>query len=79
MINDVKPAVVVPTEVRLIFSKTELIESAFILFAPDPYGHIDPLVCLHSRLLQELESCAYFRRQESRPVESGSPILFTSC
>ncbi len=39
MINNVKPAVVIPTEVRLIFTKTELIESAFILFAPDPYGY----------------------------------------
>src|ERR1700737_4460422 len=39
VIEKLKPTVVIPTEVRLIFSETESIECAFIFFAYDPNGY----------------------------------------
>jgi hypothetical protein len=78
--NKVKPTIVIPTEVRLVFPKLESIEFSVIVFATDLNGYQVPTVQLvdTQNLCGDTSHFCHFLRNESRPDESASPILFST-
>ena len=76
--NKIKPTIVIPTEVRLVFPKLKSIEFAGIIFAPDLNGYevfFIQLVDIQD-LCGDMSHSCYLLRNEFRPGDSVSHILF---
>jgi hypothetical protein len=77
--NKIKPTIVIPTEVRLVFPKLESIEFSGMIFAPWTVARCSSYcLCTFKTFCGNISHFYHFLRNESRPDESPSPILFST-
>ena len=78
--NKIKPTIAIPTEARLVFSKLKSIEFSSKIIAANLNGYeilVIQLVHIQDLCGNRGHFC-HFLRNESRPAESTSPILFST-
>jgi hypothetical protein len=78
--NKIKPTIAIPTEARLVFSKLKSVEFSSKIIAANLNGYeIFVIQLVHIQDLCGISShFCHFLRNESRPAESASPILFST-
>jgi hypothetical protein len=78
--DKIKPTIVIPTEARLVLPKLKFIEFSCKIIAANLNGYeifIVQLVDVQDLCGDRSHFC-HFLRNESRPAETASPILFST-
>ena len=76
--NKIKPTIAIPTEARLVFPELKSIKFPGLIFAANLYGYKIFIIELVQDLRGDMSHFCPFLRNESRPAESTSPILFST-